>query len=309
MTDDGLSNRYLVVARVGDRSLHHQWIHPAEDRNFDLFLSYYGNSPGRYAEECEFYTACKGTKWQKIHELIANIEERVFRYDAVWFPDDDISTTPGNISGMFRLFQEHGLLLAQPALTANSYFKVTAQHIDYRLRYTHFVEIMVPIFSRDALKACWRTFDKSVTGWGMEHVWAKLLSYPFKKMAILDETPVKHTRLPGQGELYENIKNELKIDIWDERNKDVWKEYGIAAPEPSDIGYYDGIKLWDPYAPSDDVQDHDVQPNQAVSRENHPLAAGRTKHVKRKPPAPRRNRRGNGLRLNRTVAKREKRRG
>lgn len=286
MADNGTNRQYLVMARVGDRSLHTEWIHPAEDRNFDLALSYYGDTPGRYAQECEFYTETKGSKWPKIYEWIESMGERIFEYDAVWFPDDDISTDPGNISHMFRLFQEHGLLLAQPALTANHYFKVTKLHKNYRLRYTNFVEIMVPVFSRDALKACWHTFDKSVTGWGMEHVWAKLLDYPYKKMAILDETPVRHTRPPGKGDLYENIKNQMKINIWSPKERNVWKEYGIVAPKPSEIGFYDGITTGVPF---------------------------RKKLVKRKPPALKKpalkkKKKGILLRRKRIIKKRSKKR-
>lgn len=245
--DKGAGHRYLVVARAGDHSLHSEWIHPKEFRNFDLALSYYGDQAGRYREDCQYYFQAKGTKWPKIYDLIKKLGDRIFQYEAIWFPDDDLRTHPGNISRMFELFTEQRLLLAQPALTGNSYFQVTAQHIDYKLRYTHFVEIMAPVFSREALRSCWHTFNKSVTGWGMEHVWAKLLGYPHKGMAILDETPVKHTRPPGQGDLYDNIKNHLKIDIWDPKYQNVWKEYDIDVPESADITYYDGIKAWDPY--------------------------------------------------------------
>lgn len=262
MADSNLQNRYLVVARVGDHSLHQEWIHPAEFRNFDLCLSYYGNTPGRYAGDCEIYTEAKGAKWPKLYDLVHSMGDRIFQYDAVWFPDDDIRTHPGNISRMFELFMENKLQLAQPALTANSYFQVTVQHIDYKLRYTNFVEIMAPILSRDALRVCYPTFHKSVTGWGMEYVWAKLLGYPDKGMAILDETPVKHTRPPGQGELYENIKKQLKIDVWDPKYKDVWNEYEIEIKEPSEIGYYDGIKKWEPYTSIEDHEEKTIRQNQ-----------------------------------------------
>lgn len=277
MTDNKPQNRYLVVARVGDHSLHPEWIHPAEYRNFDLCLSYYGDTPGRYAKDCEIYVETKGAKWPKIYELMNTMGDRIFQYEAVWFPDDDIRTHPGNISRMFELFTEHKLLLAQPALTANSYFRVTAQHIDYKLRYTHFVEIMVPVFSRDALKVCYPTFNKSVTGWGMEHVWAKLLGYPKKGMAILDATPVNHTRPPGQGELYENIKNQLKINIWDPKYKDVWNEYEVEMPPPSEISFYDGIKEWNPCTASEEHEDVKIRQNQAKNKSGKTIKKRRKK--------------------------------
>lgn len=283
MTESSSQNRYLIIVRAGDGSLHREWIHPASYRNFDLAISYYGGTPGRYAEECEIYTQAKGAKWPAIYDLIQHLGEQVFQYDAVWFPDDDIRTHPGNIARMFQLFTEHELLLAQPALSANSYFQVTAQHIDYRLRYTQFVEIMVPIFSREALRTCWTTFNKSVTGWGMEHVWAKLLGYPHEKLAILDETPVKHTRPPGQGELYENIKTQLKINPADPEHSDVWSEHGIVAPAPEEITYYGGIREWDPYAALEEMKENAVQENQTASKVLKIIRKRRKISLKRKP--------------------------
>ncbi|WP_313999827.1 DUF707 domain-containing protein [uncultured Paenibacillus sp.] len=247
MTDDGLRNRYLVVARVGDRSLHHQWIHPAEDRNFDLFLSYYGNSPGRYAEECEFYTACKGTKWQKIHELIANIEERVFRYDAVWFPADDISTDAYNINLMFHIFDQLKLWLAQPALTKDSFksWNITIQSPDHIVRYTHFVEIMAPLFSPAALQICCPSFDANYSGWGIDFVWPKLLNYPDNKIAMIDATPVRHTRPVGKGNLVQNQSAESADPSRKEQFKSVLEQHQISfqSQYPNGIKAISGIKF------------------------------------------------------------------
>ncbi|WP_186445531.1 DUF707 domain-containing protein [Paenibacillus cremeus] len=239
------NHRYLVIARVGDGSLHREWLQPAEHKNFDLCLSYYGNEPGRYANECDYYVESKGPKFIKLHELIQSLGSLVFQYDAIWLPDDDISTNAYNISRMFQIFSEQNLQLAQPALTKHAFFQVTVRHIDYKLRYTKFVEVMVPIFSREALQICWPTFNKSLTGWGLEHVWAKLLGYPNKKMAIIDETPVKHTRPAGGGELYRNIEAEYGINVW-QNTENLLNEYGIVAPPPHEITFYGGIKLWNP---------------------------------------------------------------
>lgn len=240
--------RNLIIARVGDRSLHREWLQPAEFKNFDLCLSYYGDKPDRYAHDGEYYFESKGTKWPKLYELMESLGDSILEYDAIWFPDDDISTNAQDIARMFDLFHEQELILAQPALSQNAFFQVTVRHIDYKLRYTHFVEVMVPIFSKEALRVCWPTFRNNLTGWGLEHVWAKLLNYPHKKIAILDETPVKHTRPPGQGDLYSNIRSQLNINILDNNETKMLEEYGIVAPEPSEIKHYDGIRLWDPIA-------------------------------------------------------------
>jgi hypothetical protein len=240
--------KYLVIVRVGDLSIHKEWLTPESDRNFDLFVSYYGDNPGRYADTCDLYEQRKGPKYIGLSEWMQELGERVFEYDAVWLPDDDIQTDATNISRMFDLFNEHKLMLAQPALTQNAFFQVTVQHIGYLLRYTDFVEAMVPIFSAEALRICLPTFSKSITGWGLEHVWAKLLDYPKRKLAILDAVPVKHTRPPGKGDLYDNIKKQYKIRNLAKTSSSLLREFNIVAPKPKDITFYDGIKLWDPSA-------------------------------------------------------------
>lgn len=201
----GSGPRNLVVLRAGDRSLHGQWIAGAP-RDFDLFVSYYGNEPDRYRADTPLWEARKGPKWPCIGDLLQAQPELLERYDTFWFPDDDLAVDTATINRMFALFRGLALALAQPALTPESFHghPMLLQRPGHVLRRTGFVEVMAPIFEREALRACLPSFGRSRSGWGLDFVWPRLVGAEGRAaMAILDATPVWHTR-PLGGELYRN---------------------------------------------------------------------------------------------------------
>lgn len=195
--------RNLVVLRAGDSSLHRQWL-AGGSRDFDLFISYYGDSPDRHREDADDYEHRPGPKWPGIAALLADRPDLLERYETFWFPDDDIAADTLALNRMFAFFCAYGLSLAQPALTLDSYYtwKTLRQDPRCHVRYTRFVEVMVPLFSRAALRACAPTFSQSRSGWGLDWVWPTLCRRAgADRIAILDATPVRHTR-PVGGELY-----------------------------------------------------------------------------------------------------------
>jgi hypothetical protein len=196
--------RNLVILRAGDASLHPQWMGDGL-RDFDLFISYYGDIPDRHRCEADGYETRKGPTWPGIAALLAERPELVDRYDAFWFPDDDLATDTANLNRMFAFFCAYRLCLAQPALTRDSYYTWNTLLQDPRchIRYTRFVEVMAPLFSRAALRTCLATFSQSRSGWGLDWVWPTLCSRArLGRIAILDATPVCHTRPVGRGDLY-----------------------------------------------------------------------------------------------------------
>ncbi len=197
--------RHLVIVRAGDQSLHRQWI-TAPGRDFDLFISYYGSTPGRYREDADFYEHRPGPKWPCLGDLLRQHAGLLDDYDSFWFPDDDLSVDGPVLNRMFAFFCAHQLCLAQPALTRNSFhtWSTLLQEPHCHLRYTSFVEVMAPLFSRDALRVCAPSFSESPSGWGLDWLWPGLCRRAgLRGMAVIDATPVWHTRALG-GELYRN---------------------------------------------------------------------------------------------------------
>lgn len=195
----------LVILRAGDQSLHRSWI-DQPNRDFDLFISYYGTTEGLHRLDAEYYEMRPGPKWPCIADLLAQHPILLERYDAFWFPDDDIAAHTDTINRMFALFHGFQLSLAQPALTRDSYYTwdTLLQEPKYILRFCRFVEVMVPIFDKTALKTCLPTFSESTSGWGLDWLWPQLCGKGRPdSIAIIDATPVRHTR-PLGGSLYKN---------------------------------------------------------------------------------------------------------
>ena len=225
--------RNLVVLRAGDSSLHRGWLdEPARD--FDLFVSYYGSVPGRHEETSDYYEARRGAKWTGIDALLRDYAQLLDVYEAFWFPDDDLETSGAEIDRMFAFFRAYRLCLAQPALTRDSYYTwdTLLQEPDCHIRYSGFVEVMAPIFSRDALRICRPTFAESRSGWGLDWLWPTLCrEHGLDRIAVIDATPVRHTR-PVGGELY---RNNPDLDPRAEARR-LLRRYGI--PEVRAIAKY-----------------------------------------------------------------------
>jgi hypothetical protein len=198
------TRRNLVVVNAGDTSLHPRWLNEASSRNFDMFVSYFGNVPDKFRAGADYYENLAGLKWPTLARLCSQRQELFSMYDAFWFPDEDILADTRTICRMFDLFHASNLWLAQPALGAGSFatYKELLQIRHARLRFTDFVEVMCPLFNRQALAVLNFTFSLSVSGWGLDLLWPHLLNYPEDRIGILDETPVIHTRRVGSGPLY-----------------------------------------------------------------------------------------------------------
>ena len=190
--------RNLVMMRAGNNGVLPNWAQ-ASSRSWDLAISFYGDGQPDWGQE--YFIQEKGPKWQPIHRWISSNPQLLKQYDWFWFPDDDILTSHENANEFFRVCRGFDLQLAQPAILRDgSYasFDVTWQHADFLLRFTMFVEGMMPAFRSDALRLCLPVMqEESRFGWGLDCVFPMLLGYPENKIAIIDACAVAHTRPVG----------------------------------------------------------------------------------------------------------------
>ncbi|MFD1956039.1 hypothetical protein ACFSL6_18145 [Paenibacillus thailandensis] len=236
-----MSNKsYLVVVHASDHSLHETWMNDLSAREFDLFVSYSGDADGRYASGCDRYEKRKAPKYPGLGAWLGELGKALDGYKAIWLPDDNLITDTAAINRMFRLFTEHKLQLAHPAFKQYAHNPVSAQHIDYVLRYTPFVFASAPIFSIEALRKCLPTFAKSATGSALGYIWPKLLQSPADKIAILDAAPVK--RRPRVQLLHEDGYEGGSPYVHDAA---LLEEFGITAPRPEELAFQGGIPLWE----------------------------------------------------------------
>jgi hypothetical protein len=201
--------RNLVFCRVGDGSLHRSWMGDPATRSYDVWLDYYGADDARYAGDPARLTVTRDLfKIQRIAQIVRDHRDALAGYDAIWFPDDDLQATPETVDRLFEIFHALDLLVAQPALADGSHYShaITLENREFSVRFTNYVEPMAPVFSRPALEACWMTFAESISGWGIDYVWPKLLGEPRDRLAIVDAASVLHTRPVGVSAWYRSLK-------------------------------------------------------------------------------------------------------
>jgi glycosyltransferase involved in cell wall biosynthesis len=204
--------KYLVVVRAGDASLHPSWLEGDAYRTWDLIVHSFGKTcPWQDEEGVEIIRATGadilGPKLRAMHSLYQQRRELFKSYDYVCFPDDDLAISLENMNLLFFMCEHFGLDYAQPALTHDSYmasWAITMENTSFLLRYTNFVEVMSPVFSRSYLEQCIPTFIENVSGYGLDILWSSWISSPWK-MGIVDACPVRHTRPSFSGQLYKNF--------------------------------------------------------------------------------------------------------
>lgn len=218
-------HRNLVMSPVGDKSKHGTWLEGGDQRRFDLFLVYFGDNPAYDFRGAEYTLRRKGFKFQLLDAVLNEHSDVISRYDRIWCPDDDIAADVRCVNRLFDLFTKHQLDLAQPAISAGEVtYESLRQQPGSLLRYSPFVEVMCPIFTRDALLRVKPLFLESQSGWGLDLVWSTW--FPKRKVAILDACGVEHTGALLRGDLYQKLK--LRgIDPYQEQLACVAKHGGV----------------------------------------------------------------------------------
>ena len=188
----------LVIIRAGEKTLHRAWLENATNRNWDIIVSWYGSTEYEPVAD-ERVMLIKGGKWDGLYKTITALPDLLDQYDYFWLPDDDIATDCDTINRVFDLMRQHGLNVGQPSLSWNSYFThfVTLNVPGLHLRYTNFVEVMVPCLNAETLRQVLLLFAETMTGFGLDWVWTRLDENPERKAAIFDCITVHHTRPLG----------------------------------------------------------------------------------------------------------------
>ena len=216
----------LLIVRAGDQSLHPTWLGAAgEPRNFDLMVSYFGATPGRFRDGADHYHAMVGPRWPAHDAICKESAELLARYDRIGFACDDLEAPLSAWNGLFQACDWYELDLAQPAVEGFVIRDITKPVDGLILRYTSYVEIMCPVFSRRAFERLRGTFSESVSGWGLPQLWSRVLPYPEYRMAVIDAVHIKHMSPIREGTLRPTL-DALGIDPREEMMR-VLEKHGI----------------------------------------------------------------------------------
>lgn len=236
-----MSFRNIVIAPCGNKSylFNSSWLKEKDARNFDLCLLFYHdqiNDAGRYGEADYFYHL-RDFKYHMLHQLLTAIHpEWLEQYDYFYFLDDDIEIETKDINEMFLLSRATKSAISQAALSKDSFcsWPMFKQKKNVFCRFVGQIEVMAPLFEREALKKCLPSFVGNRSSWGVDSVWPKILGYPEDRLVVFDQVVMKHTLPVGGGELYQKIG----VDPHDEwkaiteaygAKKQNYREYGRLA--------------------------------------------------------------------------------
>ena len=229
----------LLIVRAGDASQHPTWLGtPEAQRNFDLLVSYFGDTPGRFREGADHYHVMKGPRWPAHVAICAEMGEALARYERIGFACDDLEAPLVMWNDLFQTSTWYELDLAQPAVEGHVIRGITKPVEGLLLRYTNYVEIMCPVFSRRAFDRLRGTFGESVSGWGLSHLWSRMLPYPEYRQAVIDAVRVRHKSPVRQGTLRPTL-DALGIDPLVEM-ADVLRRHGVSEFQ---MGEYARLRL------------------------------------------------------------------
>jgi hypothetical protein len=197
-TAAGARNRNLVLVRAGDRSVHESWLAPAQDRSFDLAVSYCGARPGTWQARADHYGTGHGPKWQSVADWLDANWQWASGYDYVAVPDDDLAASSSVWATVFRTMHEGGLDLAQPALAQSSdrCHPITISRPGSRYRLTNFVVDGLAVFSARALRWCAPTFRLGGSSLGPGYAWSNIVRRAGGRVGIVDCARIDDVTVP-----------------------------------------------------------------------------------------------------------------
>ncbi len=210
----------LVVLQAGRGSIADQWF-VDQGRDWDLLVNYY-DALGCSPHFGDYVCFQKGTKFTAMWVLYNRFRHVLERYEHVLFFDDDIETSVHDLNRLFAACREHGLDLAQMTLSADSscnWAELFSQHGKTGPRDVSAVEIMMPVVSRRALDWIAPTFGQSVSGFGLDLVWGKIVAEAGGRIAVLDDIVSAHRRPVDQsgGAYYSYLRSagiNAKAELW-----------------------------------------------------------------------------------------------
>src|SRR5208337_2955838 len=93
-------SRNPVFTSAGDNANLESWL--KGNKNFDFWITYYGDRNDPYKEFADYYNARKGGKFPNLHHVYQNWKYVLDHYEAILVMDDDIII---DASGISRLFE------------------------------------------------------------------------------------------------------------------------------------------------------------------------------------------------------------
>ncbi|KAG8074547.1 hypothetical protein GUJ93_ZPchr0006g44077 [Zizania palustris] len=177
-TSDDATGKYLLTLPVGytEKAYVNETVHKFSDK-FDIVLFHYD---GRINEWDEFewskrvvhVSARKQAKWWFAKRFLQPSIVAAYEYVFLW--DEDLGVDSFTAEDYVGIVRKHGLEISQPALDKTRgrrpQYEVTGRRPGGEIHKSRFVEVMAPVFSRDAWACVWHMIQNDlVHGWGLDY--------------------------------------------------------------------------------------------------------------------------------------------
>ncbi|GJN36354.1 hypothetical protein PR202_gb25203 [Eleusine coracana subsp. coracana] len=190
--------------------------------DFAILLFHYD---GRVSEWEEFewskraihISVRKQTKWWYAKRFLHPDIVAAYEYIFVW--DEDLGVEHFNAEEYIKLVKKHGLEISQPGLEPDRglTWQMTKRRGDREVHKeteerpgwcsdphlppcAAFVEIMAPVFSRDAWRCVWHMIQNDlVHGWGLDFALRKCVEPAHEKIGVVDSQWIVHQGVPSLG--------------------------------------------------------------------------------------------------------------
>ncbi|XP_071726457.1 uncharacterized protein [Rutidosis leptorrhynchoides] len=238
--------RYLVTFTVGwdQRNNIDAAVKKFSD-DFQIVLFHYD---GRITEWDQFdwskeaihVSVMKQTKWWYAKRFLH--PDIVSAYDYIFIWDEDLGVEHFNGDKYMQLVKKHRLDISQPGLEPNEglTWEMTKRRGDKEVHKVTdekpgwcsdphlppcaaFVEIMAPVFSRDAWRCVWYMIQNDlVHGWGLDFALRRCVEPAHEKIGVVDSQWVVHQHIPTLGGQGKSKKGKDQREGVKDRCKSEW---------------------------------------------------------------------------------------
>ncbi|KAL3501123.1 hypothetical protein ACH5RR_035572 [Cinchona calisaya] len=183
------------------------------------------------------------TKWWYAKRFLHPSIVAAYEYIFLW--DEDLGVEHFNAEEYIKLVKKHGLEISQPGLdpTRGLTWQMTKRRGDrevhketterpgwcsdpHRPPCAAFVEIMAPVFSRDAWRCVWHLIQNDlVHGWGLDFALQKCVEPAHEKIGVVDAQWIVHKSIPSLGDQGQSENGKAPWQGVRERCRSEWKMF------------------------------------------------------------------------------------
>ncbi|CAJ2654448.1 unnamed protein product [Trifolium pratense] len=232
--------------------------------DFTILLFHYD---GRTSEWDEYewsnnvihISAKKQTKWWYAKRFLHPDIVAAYEYIFIW--DEDLGLENFDGDEYIKVVEKHGLEISQPGLGASSGFtwEMTKRKDDGEVHKltderpgwcsdpnlppcAAFVEIMAPVFSREAWRCVWHMIQNDlVHGWGLDFALRRCVEPAHEKIGVVDSQWIIHQTIPSLGGQGEADDGRDKYDAVKTRCRSEWAEFQTRLTN-ADKMYLKGLR-------------------------------------------------------------------